>query len=532
MRYQITGLSLELRGGEEQIKTATAKRLTLAPSTWTSLRVVRKSLDARRNRPPRFVYTIEIELPDAIELSLGTVDGVTIAKAPAPVTPLAWVSRKRPEYRPVVVGSGPAGLFSALTLAVQGIPVLLLERGGDVGSRVKAVNRFWEEGVFNRENNVQFGEGGAGTFSDGKLTSRAKNPLAGWVKEVLVEMGAPQAIMTDAKPHIGTDNLRKVVVNLRRKLTDLGCEIRFHAQMSGLNLRQGHLESIIVNDAEEIKTRRLILAPGQSADDTYRMLHENGVILEPKPFAMGLRVEHPQDLINRIQYGPWWTDPLLPPAEYALTAQVPIMDRGVYTFCMCPGGKVIGSSADEGRIITNGMSDARRDGPLANSAVVVTVKTEDFTAGADDALAGLFFRKRWEEAAFVLGGRNYHAPAQGLQDFVADREGALPQPTSFRPGVRPAALRDVLPPFVAEAMKEGFRLFEKKMPGFISKEAVLIGVETRTSSPVRIKRDDSGQCLGITGMYPCGEGAGYAGGIISSALDGTNSAKKLAESIR
>jgi uncharacterized protein len=532
MRIQLTGLSLELGEGEEQLARMALALLKLPETSFSAFRVIRKSLDARRNRPPRFSYTIEIDLPDNAPIAMGTSQGVTVMEAPAPVTLFARGHKEKPSFRPVVVGSGPAGLFAALTLSVQGIPVLLLERGGDVASRVKAVKRFWEAGILNRENNVQFGEGGAGTFSDGKLTSRAKNPLAGWVKEVFVEMGAPHDILTDAKPHIGTDNLRKVMVNLRKKLTDLGCEIRFHARMSGLQIHQGRIEGVIVNDAEEIKTRHLILAPGQSADDTYRMLQESGVVLEPKPFAMGLRVEHPQDLINRIQYGPWWTAPFLPPAEYVLTAQIPILDRGVYTFCMCPGGRVIGSSADEGRIVTNGMSNARRDDPLANSAVVVTVRTEDFTVGADDPLAGLAFRGRWEEAAFNCGGSNYHAPVQGLQDFLADREGAIRQVTSFQPGVRPTALRDVLPPFVTEAMKEGFRGFEKKMPGFICKEATLIGVETRTSSPVRIKRGEDGQCSGIAEIYPCGEGAGYAGGIISSALDGIGAGKHLLESLR
>jgi uncharacterized FAD-dependent dehydrogenase len=527
MHYLITGISLDLRDGEDQIKAAAAKRLKLEFTFWTAFRIVRKSLDARRNRPPRLVYTVEIEVSDATPVTPGTVEGVTVAAAPLPVKPSVWVCTRKPELRPVVVGSGPAGLFAALTLAMQGVPVLLLERGGEVASRVKAVNRFWEEGILDPTNNVQFGEGGAGTFSDGKLTSRAKNPMADWVKSVLVEMGAPVAILTDAKPHIGTDNLRRVVVNLRKKLINLGCEIRFQAKMTGLLLWQGKLQGIVVNDTEEISTRHLILAIGQSADDTYRLLLENDIVLEPKPFAMGLRVEHPQELINKIQYGPWWTDPLLPPAEYALTAQVPVADRGVYTFCMCPGGRVIGSSADHGRIVTNGMSDALRDGPFANSAVVVTIRAEDFATEENDPLAGLTFRKRWEVAAFTCGGGDYHAPAQGLPDFLAGREGPLPQTTSFRPGVRPAALRDVLPTFVAATMQAGFRLFERKMPGFICREAVLIGVETRTSSPVRIKRGEDGQCVDVQGIYPCGEGAGYAGGIISSALDGIAAAKCL-----
>jgi hypothetical protein len=532
MRIQMTGLSLELREGEEQLARKASELLKIPETSWSTFRIIRKSLDARRNRPPRFVYTVEIDLPDSASIAAGTYQGGTVMKAPAPVTPFAWSHMEKPVLRPAVVGSGPAGLFAALTLALGGIPVLLLERGGDVASRVKAVNRFWESGVLNRESNVQFGEGGAGTFSDGKLTSRAKNPLADWVKEVFVEMGAPGEILTEAKPHIGTDNLRKIVFNLRRKLIDMGCEIRFQSRLSGVRFHQGHLEGVVVNDAEEIKTRHLILAPGQSADDTYTMLSRSGVVLEPKPFAIGLRVEHPQEWMNRIQYGAWWPDPKLPPAEYILTAQVPALDRGVYTFCMCPGGRVIGCSVDEGLIITNGMSYARRDSLFANSAVVVTVRTDDFVMSGGNPLAGLAFRRCWEEKAFALGGGDYLAPAQGLSDFITDREGDLPRETSFQPGIRFAPLREAIPPFVAQALKEGFGVFENKMPGFICKEAVLIGVETRTSSPVRIKRGADGQCLGIVGIYPCGEGAGYAGGIISSALDGIGAAKHLLESVR
>jgi len=532
MRIQITGLSLALCEREEKLALKLSELLKIPKTSWTVLRIVRKSLDARRNRPPRFVYTVEIDLPDSMQAPLGTFQGVTVVEAPAPPTQFERSRKVKPGLCPVVVGSGPAGLFSALTLALGGIPVLLLERGADVFSRVKAVSRFWEEGILNRESNVQFGEGGAGTFSDGKLTSRAKNPLTGWVKEVFVEMGAPRDILADAKPHIGTDNLRKIVVNMRKKLTGLGCEIRFKTRLSGIQVHHGRLEGLLVNDAEEIKTNHLILAPGQSADDTYVMLSRSGIFLEPKPFALGLRVEHPQEWMNRIQYGPWWPDPALPPAEYVLTAQVRSLDRGVYSFCMCPGGQVIGCSVEAGGIITNGMSYARRDGHFANSAVVVTIRTEDFVATGADPLAGLFFRKHWEEKAFALGGGGYCAPAQGLADFLADRERDLPNRTSFQPGVRSAALWKTLPPFVGGALKEGFGIFEKKMPGFICKDAVLIGIETRTSSPVRIRRGDDGQCLGITGIYPCGEGAGYAGGIISSALDGIGAAKRLIESIK
>ncbi len=531
MRYHITGLSLALHEGEAQIKAVTAKRLGITPSDWIGFRIVRRSLDARRSRPPHYVYQVEIEVPDKVKVATGTVRGVTVAEAPESASPIIWVSRKKPDDRPVVVGSGPAGLFAALTLSLQGIPVLLLERGGDVIRRIDAVNRFWEKGILDPECNVQFGEGGAGTFSDGKLTSRSRNPLTGWVKKVLVEMGALPEILVDAKPHIGTDRLKKIMLNLRKRLKDLGCEIRFGAALTGLQTHRGRLAGIIVNSKEQIKVRHLVLAPGQSADDTYRMLRANGLILEPKPFAVGFRVEHPQALINHIQYGSWGKHPMLPPAEYVLTAQIPNLDRGVYSFCMCPGGRVIGSSADAGRIVTNGMSGSRRDDFFANSAIVVTVRPEDFADGTDNPLAGLSFRQRWEAEAFVQGGKDYRAPAQGLQDFMTAREGALPSETSYLPGVRPAVLRKVMPFFVTEALREGCALFGRKMPGFVCKEAVLIGVETRTSSPVRIRRNEEGQSPGLEGVYPCGEGAGYAGGIISSALDGIGAAESIRQTI-
>ncbi len=438
-------------------------------------------------------------------------------------------SGKFPQSKPiVVVGSGPAGLFAAYTLVLQGAQVLLLERGRPVEKRISDVEQFWQKGELNPQSNVLFGEGGAGTFSDGKLTSRSKNPLAGWVKHVLVDLGAPASILTDAKPHIGTDRLRKVLINLRAKLLASGCDIRFETQLTDVMIRQGAIASLIVNDREEIEADFVILAIGQSADDTYAMLSRRGVKMTPKPFAVGVRVEHPQAHINAMQYGRWAGHPKLPPAEYFVTASGGSPDRSVYTFCMCPGGQVIGCSASPGAIITNGMSDLGRDGAFANSAVVVNVGVNDF-APDGHPLDGLAFRRHWEEKAFVAAGGNYFAPAQRLVDFVKRKASGRIGQTSFLPGVKPVCLDEVLPPFVSDALCKGLPAIDRKMPGFISEEAHLIGVETRTSSPVRICRAIDGQSENVQGLYPCGEGAGYAGGIISSALDGIKAAKHLME---
>jgi uncharacterized FAD-dependent dehydrogenase len=343
-------------------------------------------------------------------------------------------------------------------------------------------------------------------------------------------MGAPEAILTDAKPHIGTDRLRHVILRLRQKLVEMGCDVRFESRVTDFVIRGGKMAAVAVNDRQEIKTDHVILAIGQSADDTYHLLRERGVSMEPKPFAMGLRAEHPQELINAIQYGRWAGHSQLPPAEYFVTATLEEQDRSVYTFCMCPGGQVIDCSAFPGRVITNGMSNAARSGAFANSAVVVNVRANDF-AQVGDPLSGLVFRDYWEKKAFAAGGGNYYAPAQKLAEFVEGEFSGVVGRTSFLPGIRAVRLSEVLPDFVANALREGLRQINKKMPGFIFPEAHLIGVETRTSSPVRIRRGRDGQSENVRGLYPCGEGSGYAGGIISSALDGLKAAQSVAEAI-
>ncbi|MDO9228605.1 MAG: hypothetical protein Q7U03_03460 [Syntrophales bacterium] len=537
MVLKINGLTLALGEREDLLPVRVASLLGLPDGAIADIRVIRRSIDARRTRPPRFVYLLVVRLADGVDwrpaperetAGISVTEGAQYPKGKG--TDLKSVPRLQGgsavfERRPVVAGCGPAGLFAALTLAEKGVPVLLLERGRAVQERLADVRAFWERGILNPESHVHFGEGGAGTFSDGKLTSRVKNPCTSRVKRVRVEMGAPADILVDARPHIGTDRLREVVVNLRKRLIGLGGEVRFGARVTDFRIHRGGLVGIVVNDSEEIRTGHLILATGQSAADTYRKLAERGVALAPKPFAIGLRVEHPQELINRIQYGRWAGHPDLPPADYFLTAKVGALNRSCYSFCMCPGGQVIGCSAEAGGVITNGMSRLRRENPCANSAVVVNVQSEDL--GGEGPLAGLAFRRHWEERAFLAGGSDYCAPAERLTDFLSGKNHSPIGRCSFLPGVREAYLRDVLPPFVVEGLKRGFAEFERKMPGFITGEAILIGVETRTSSPVRIARGEDGQSVNLTGLYPCGEGAGYAGGIISSALDGIRAAERL-----
>lgn len=538
---RLNGLQLTLDETEDRLAAKAAGALGIPIQDIVLLTVIKRALDARRNKPPHFVYAVKINLADTGILPETMPEGIQIQSfQEEPNIPLtADVSRRRNipanageagRLSVVVIGCGPAGLFAAYALAVKGISVLLLERGCCIEERMKDVRAFWEKGVLNSQSNVLFGEGGAGTFSDGKLTSRTKNPYAGWVKKVLVEMGAPETILTDAKPHIGTDRLRQVLIHLRQKLLELGCEIRFATQVTDIIIRQGAVAALVVNHQEEIPTGQVILAIGQSADDTYHLLQERGVKMEAKPFAMGLRVEHPQALINAIQYGRWSNHRRLPPAEYFVTATVDQLNRSVYTFCMCPGGQVIGCSAFPGLVMTNGMSNGERSGEFANSAVVVNVRVEDFAAEGEP-LAGLNFRSRWEKQAFEAGGGNYWAPAQKLTDFIEEKFSGIVGRTSFLPGVKAVRLDPLLPEFVANALRIGIRQFNKKMPGFISREVHLIGVETRTSSPVRICRGDDGQSENIRGLYPCGEGAGYAGGIISSALDGIKAAKSVMTAI-
>jgi len=432
---------------------------------------------------------------------------------------LLRLSRK-PEV--LVVGMGPAGLFAALQLAETGARVTLVERGKPVAERLADVQDFWQQRVFNPDSNTQFGEGGAGTFSDGKLTSRLNHPLTHRVLETLVRFGAPEEILRQAKPHVGSDRLRVVLVNFRRQLLQLGVDVRFSTRLTGFQVSNGQVCAGELNDTELLEIEHLVLAPGHSARDSYRMLSAAGVKLEPKAFAIGLRVEHPLELINRIQYG-MQSHPQLPAAEYSLAWNNRQSGRGVYSFCMCPGGRVVNAASEAGGIVVNGMSDFRRDAELSNSALVVTVRADDFAA--TDPLAGVRFQRHWEQRAFQAGGDSWSAPAQPLLEFLHGQGGRLH--SSCLPQVVHAELADCLPSFVVDELRRALPQFDRRMRGFVSEQATLIGVETRTSAPLRILRNAEYESVSHPRLYPTGEGAGYAGGIMSAAVDGLKVANSI-----
>jgi uncharacterized protein len=500
-------------------------RFSLSPDDLTGFRVIRKAIDARKKPYVKIVYTIEFSLAD--ESGFWQTNQLDKDVERAPVREQAQFPKLASEKRIFIVGAGPAGLFAAMRLAEYGISPVILERGKEVENRIKDIESFWRSGLLNPESNVQFGEGGAGTFSDGKLTTRVRDENSAYVLENLVRFGAPGEILYLAKPHIGTDRLRRVIVNIRRHLESLGTVFRFREKLTDIGFRDGRIHSIVVNDRSEEPSDILIIAPGNSARDTYAMLDRRGIRLEQKAFAVGVRIEHPQELINRIQYGSS-RFPRLPPADYALTWNDEHTGRSVYSFCMCPGGVVVAAASEEGGVTTNGMSNYLRNTPYANSALVVTVGKDDFPDLSP--LAGVEFQRCIERAAFIAGGGGYRAPAQNLLAFLGEK-GKDRITSTYLPGVAAADLASILPGFVAETLREGIRSFDRKMRGFISPEATLTGVETRTSAPVRIVRGEDLQSPSLQGLYPTGEGAGYAGGIISSALDGIRVADVIARSL-
>jgi uncharacterized FAD-dependent dehydrogenase len=526
MALRLREIVLTLDEDESLLPAKIAAELRIEATLVREVRIVRWAVDARKKPKILRVYTVEFTTPD--EAALLTRGHPRLEPAVEPALPPA-VPLGRP-HRSLVVGMGPAGLFAALGLARCGVSVTLIEQGRPVEERVRDVRRFWAGGGLDPASNVQFGEGGAGTFSDGKLTTRVNHPWTRLVLQTLVEFGAPPEILVQAKPHVGTDRLRVVLVNFRRALQRAGVEVRFATALTRLVIgAEGRVRGGVVEDREEIACDSLLLAPGHSARATYRMLAAAGVRLEIKPFAVGVRVEHPAALIDRIQYGRP-PHPNLPPAEYALAWNDPQTGRGIYSFCMCPGGEVVNAASEAGALVVNGMSSRRRDGGYSNSALVVTVRAGDLPG--EDPLAGVRFQRAWEEKAFLAGGGDWRAPAQGLSPFLAGRAGVGALRTTCRPGVREADLRQVLPPFVTEGLCRALPHFERRMHGFIGPEAVLIGVETRTSAPLRIVRGEGGQSVSHPGLYPAGEGAGYAGGIMSAALDGLKAAEAIAAAAR
>lgn len=522
MPFIYRNLTISPDTGEDALPSLVAARIGLKPSDIQNFRIIRKGVDARRKPRVRLIYSVSFDVSDTDRL-LATMAGIP---------GLEWQPEPEPPvFRPIaaggriiIVGSGPAGLFAALRLAEYGLAATVIERGQPVEQRALDVQQFWRSGLLNPESNVQFGEGGAGTFSDGKLTCRSKDPMIPWILEQLTLFGAPPEVRYQAKPHIGTDRLRRVIRTLRQHLLDRGFTFRFGSRLTNICINHGRVSAAIINGCEELACDRLILATGHSARDTYEMLDRLKVPLEQKPFAMGLRVEHPQELIDRIQYG-GRRHPNLPAADYAVTWNSDSSGRSAYSFCMCPGGVVIAGASEEGGVVTNGMSGQMRNSPFANSALVVNVATGDF-AGTDP-LAGVRFQQKWEQRAFLAGGAGYCAPAQNMLAFMG-LPGAGAAASSYRPGIVESPLEEALPPYITETLRRAIADFGRRLKGFVTADATLIGIESRTSAPLRILRGADYESTGVPGLYPAGEGAGYAGGIMSSAVDGVKIADAIA----
>lgn len=521
MKLILHNLKLSLDDDINSLKKIVSKKLRMDSKDFKDFKIVKESIDARKKPEINLIYSVMVEIPGNLKLTNNNDIRVLEDKVQEP---LARGDIKLRE-RPVVIGTGPAGLFAALVLSQNGYRPLVLERGECVERRTEIVNSYWNGGELNPETNVQFGEGGAGTFSDGKLTTRINDRRCTKVLEEFYTSGAPEEILYKAKPHIGTDVLKNVVVNMRKRIIELGGEVRFNSKVTSVCVKNGKITGVVVNSNENIDAEVVVLATGHSARDTYSSLFESGIEFVQKPFSIGVRIEHPQELINIAQYGEAAKHPRLGAADYQLFYKM--NGRTVYSFCMCPGGLVVAAASEPQMIVTNGMSEFARDRENANSALVVTVGPGDY--GSSHPLAGIEFQRMWERQAFICGGSSYAAPVQRLEDFISGR-------VSNKVGeVRPsytgetnlADLNKCLPGFVTGPMKESIKYFDDRLKGFGIKDALLTGVETRTSSPVRILRTETLESEKTKGLYPCGEGAGYAGGIVSAAVDGIKIAEQI-----
>ena len=528
---RLAEIKLPLDHTEEQLHAAILARLNIPPEVLVRYAIYRRAVDARKRSAIHLIYTLDVELANESVYFEKANKNKYLTKSPDTGYRYVAHAATKPVGRPVVIGTGPCGLFAGLLLAQMGFNPLILERGKVVRERTQDTWGLWRKSVLNAESNVQFGEGGAGTFSDGKLYSQIKDPryLGRKVLTEFIKAGAPEEILYVSKPHIGTFRLVGVVEAMRATIESLGGEFRFQSKVADIVIESGQVRGVVLEGGEHIASDHVVLAVGHSARDTFAMLHQRGVYMEAKPFSIGFRIEHPQSLIDRARYGNYAGHKMLGAADYKLVHHCS-NGRSVYSFCMCPGGTVVAATSEPGRVVTNGMSQYSRNERNANAGIVVGITPEDYPGGV---MAGIDFQRHWESAAFDAGGRNYNAPAQRVGDFLAGRASSvLGEVTpSYKPGVTLTDLSGCVPDYAIDAIREALPAFDRQIKGFAMHDAVLTGVETRTSSPIRIKRNAVYESINTRGLYPAGEGAGYAGGILSAAVDGIEVAEAIGLSL-
>lgn len=520
MKLLLSNIILGLEDGQKELGLVVAQKLKHKADNIKNIKIVKQSVDARKKPGIRFVYSVSCEVNDNIHMPVSADIRIQEERKDEVLIP----GDRQISGRPLIIGTGPAGIFCGLLLAQNGYKPIIIERGCKVEERTKKVLRYWNEGALDADTNVQFGEGGAGTFSDGKLTTRINDARCDKVLQEYHNFGAPDEILYKAKPHIGTDILKSIVSNIRMEIERLGGTVLFNTKAVDLIIRDGKVSGILTDSHSNIDANVVVMAIGHSARDTFEMLYNKGVPFVQKPFSIGVRIEHPQSMINTAQYGAASGHPALGAADYQLFCKQ--NDRTAYSFCMCPGGIVVASASEQNSIVTNGMSEYKRDRENANSALVVSVGPSDF--GTGHPLGGIEFQRKWERLAYKVGGENNSAPVQRLDDFIGNRVGNVGSvKPSFTGSTRCADINECLPQYVTDSMKQSIAYFDRKLKGFGMKDALLTGVETRTSSPVRIPRNEAFECISISGLYPAGEGAGYAGGIVSAAVDGIKIAQQI-----